>query len=140
MKERIPEFTRLEIEVLLLSCDQNRAVTKILEAKIAEVLRDRADYQRLQTILGVGPVLSATILAESAGIERFSKARQYAAFAGLVPRVRSSAGEARTGHITRCGPPLLRWALGQAAMIGLCSKEQTEISRMYRRKRKARTR
>jgi transposase len=136
MKSGLSELTWLETEVLLLAYDQNRALSELLEMKLREVLKGRADYERLQTIPGVGPVIAATILAESAGIERFSKARQYAAFTGLVPRVRSSAGKARTGHITRCGPPLLRWALGQAAMIGLCSKNQTEISRMYYRKRK----
>ena len=136
MKSRLSELTWLEVEVLLLSYDQNRALTELLEMKLREVLEDRVDYQRLQTIPGVGPVIAATILAESAGITRFKKARQYAAFTGLVPRVRSSAGKARTGHITRCGPPLLRWALGQAAMIGLSCRQQTEISRMYRRKRK----
>ena len=136
MKGLLSELTWLELELLLLSYDQNRAVTQILEAKLGEVLKDRVDYKRLQAIPGVGPVIAATILAESAGIERFTKARQYAAFTGLVPRVRSSAGKAHIGHITRCGPPLLRWALGQAAMIGLCSKTPTEISRMYRRKRK----
>lgn len=135
-KALLSELTWLEVEVLLLAYDQNRAISDLLEMKVKEVLKGRVDYQRLQTIPGVGPVIAATILAESSGIERFSKARQYAAFTGLVPRVRSSAGKARTGHITRCGPPLLRWALGQAAMIGLCSKNQTEISRMYRRKRK----
>ena len=135
MKSRLSELTWLEVEVLLLAYDQNRALCGLLEMKLKEVLKARADYQRLQTIPGIGPVIAATILAESAGIERFSKAR-HAAFAGLVPRVRSSAGKARIGHITRCGPPLLRWALGQAAMIGLCSKNQTEISRMYYRKRK----
>lgn len=136
MKGQLSKLAWLELEVLFLIYDQHLALAGLLEMSLADELRERDDYRRLQTIPGVGPVIAATILAESAGIERFEKARQYAAFTGLVPRVRSSAGKARIGHITRCGPPLLRWALGQAAMVGLRAKQQTEVSRMYRRKRK----
>jgi transposase len=99
-------------------------------------MNPRDDYMRLQAIPGIGPVIAATILAESAGIERFTSARKYAAYTGLVPRVRSSGGKVRLGHITRSGPSDLRWALGQAAVIGTRSKQTTAISQIYRRKKK----
>jgi transposase len=136
MKEELSELAWLGLEVLLSSYDQNLELTKRLERRLEEELRGSDDYQRLKEIPGFGPVIAATVLAESAGIGRFKKARQYAAFTGLVPRVRSSAGKARIGKITRSGPPLLRWALGQAVMTSRRAKQQTEVSRMYYRKRK----
>jgi len=74
-----------------------------IEARLKELLSEREDYKRLQTIVGVGPVISATILAESAGIDRFSSVRKYAAYTGLVPQVRASGGKVRPGKITREG-------------------------------------
>ena len=107
-----------------------------LEKRIKELVCGREDYKKIEAAEGIGPITGATILAESAGIERFSSRRKYAAFTGLVPRVRSTGGKAKIGRITRCGPADLRWALGMAVMVSLRSKTSTPYSRMYRRKRK----
>jgi transposase len=69
----------------------------------------------LQTIPGVGAYLAALIVAELGDAHRFRNGKAVASYAGLVPRVRESAGKRRSGPITRCGSPLLRWALVQAA-------------------------
>ena len=126
----------LDLQVLLLQHDQLLALGELLERRIAERLADHEGYKRLQAIPGVGPAIAATIIAESHGIERFGSARQFAAYCGLVPRVRSSAGKARHGHITRSGPRDLRWALGMAVMVGQFNKEPSPQSRMYQRKKR----
>lgn len=126
----------LDLEVLLLQYDQQLALGELLEQRIAECFADHDGYQRLQVIPGIGPAIAATIVAESNGIERFRSARQFAAFCGLVPRVRSSAGKAKHGHITRSGPRDLRWALGMAVMVGQFNKESSPQSRMYQRKKR----
>lgn len=136
MRSTLSRLAWLDLECLLLQYDQNRALQELVESEVEQLISSRQDYRRLQAIPGVGPVIAATILAESAGIERFKTARQYAAFAGLTPSVRSSAGKAKLGHITRNGPPQLRWALGQAAMVGLTSKTPTRIQAFYKRKRR----
>lgn len=136
MRSALSRHAWLDLECLLLQYDQNLALQELLESEVEQLVKDREDYRRLKAIPGVGPVIAATILAESAGIERFKTARQYGAFAGLTPNVRSSAGKAKLGHITRNGPPQLRWALGQAAMVGLCSKTPTRIKAFYQRKKK----
>lgn len=125
----------LALECLLLQYDQNLALQELLEVEIVALVKEREDYRRLLKIPGIGPVLAATILAECAGIERFKSAREFAAFTGLTPRVRSSAGKAKLGAITRNGSPHLRWALGQAAMVSLRCKTPTRITAFYRRKR-----
>ena len=109
-----------------------------LEQRIVERFAKDEGYQRLQEIPGIGPAIAATIVAESAGMERFKSARQFAAYCGLVPRVRSSAGKAKHGHITRSGPRDLRWALGMAVMTSQFSKHPCPQAQMYRRKRKKR--
>lgn len=136
MQEELTELAWLDLHVLLSSYDHALSMAELIEQRLEMELKGVEDYERLQEIPGVGPILAATILAESAGIERFKDARNFAAFTGLVPRVRSSAGKAKIGQITRSGPPLLRWALCQAVMIGSRASDQTEVSRMYYRKRK----
>ena len=136
MNQELSELAWLELSVLLSSYDHVLAVSEPLEQRLEAELKDRDDYKRLLEVPGIGPIIAATILGESAGIDRFKDARNYAVFTGLVPRVRSSAGKAKVGHITRSGPPLLRWALCQAVMIGTRASQQTEVSRMYYRKRK----
>jgi transposase len=126
----------LALESLLSQLDLALSWSAKLERRVEELVKDREDYRRLRAVPGIGPVAGATILAETQGIERFPSARKFAAFTGLVPLVRSSAGKARIGHITRGGPPDLRWALGQAAAVGLTTKQSTAASKMYRRKRK----
>jgi transposase len=136
MKAALSADSWLDLEILLLQYDQQLALCELLERHLAERFADHAGYQRLQAIPGIGPAIAATIVAESSGIERFKSARQFAAFCGLVPRVRSSAGKAKHGHITRSGPRDLRWALGMAVMVGQFNKEPSPQSRMYRRKKR----
>jgi transposase len=67
-------------------------------------------------IPGVGPILSATIIAEVGCIRRFRSAGALAKYAGLTPTDRSSGGTLIHGAITKEGSSQLRWALVQAAV------------------------
>ena len=73
----------------------------------------------LRSIPGLGPTLTAIILAELGDIAWFTKFSQLRKLAGLdIIRVQSGQW-AGTARISRCGRPLLRWALYQAA-LGAC--------------------
>jgi transposase len=70
----------------------------------------------VRQIPGVGYVLGAQIVAEAGDLMRFSSAKAFAAYTGLAPGCRISAGKkARTG-ISREGSSLLRYALTQAVI------------------------
>ena len=70
---------------------------------------------RLDALVGIGPILALTIRAEIGDVTRFHRGPALASYAGLVPRVDSSAGRMYHGRITREGSPWLRWAFVQAA-------------------------
>lgn len=72
--------------------------------------------QALDAMVGIGPILGLTIRAEIGAIARFARGAELASYAGLVPRVDSSADRYWSGRITREGSPWLRWALVEAAM------------------------
>jgi transposase len=55
------------------------------------------------------------LVSEIGDIRRFRSAKDVAAYAGLVPRLRESAGKSKELGITKEGSRLLRWALVEAA-------------------------
>lgn len=71
--------------------------------------------QRLLTIPGIGPFTAILLILELGDIHRFPSAKHLASYVGLTPRVRASADRIRTGHISKEGNRLLRWALVVAA-------------------------
>lgn len=83
-------------------------------ARLAEALPDVEALE--QQIPGVGRVLAAVIAGEAGELQRFASAKAFAAYTGMTPSCRMSAGKyARTG-ISREGSSLLRYALTQAVM------------------------
>jgi transposase len=71
----------------------------------------------LKTIPGVGKILATTIVAEIGDIQRFHSPKSLCNWAGLTPRIHSSGGFTRYGHISREGSPFLRGAMTRAATV-----------------------
>jgi len=87
-----------------------------LEEALGENNGESDTVALLTSLPGVGILTAATIIAESGDFTRFPTGRHYAAYAGLVPRERSSGAHQRFGAITKSGPGLLRATLVEAAM------------------------
>jgi transposase len=83
-------------------------------AKTAPVA-EREARQVLETIPCVGPVTIEVVLSELGDVRRFRSQKQVAAYAGLVPGIRESAGRAKQLGITKEGSGLLRWVMIQTA-------------------------
>ena len=68
------------------------------------------------TIPGIGPI-GATALITAVGDDRqFRKARDLAAWLGLVPRQYSTGGKTTLLGITKRGNPYMRWLLIHGAL------------------------
>ena len=81
-------------------------------------LNERRDL--LVSIPGIADATAAAILAEIGDVTQFAGARQAAAFAGLVPRVRQSGTSVRgRACLSKVGSPRLRKALFYPAMVAL---------------------
>ena len=65
-------------------------------------------------LYGVGPVTALAMTCWLGGAGRFSSSRKAVRFAGLDITVYSSDGKRAPGHLSRQGPPVLRWALYEA--------------------------
>jgi transposase len=87
--------------------------------KVDKELRTIARHQKgcvaLQTQWGVGPVISAAVVAELGDVTRLSSSRKAVRFAGLDVTIHESDGKRTRGHLSRQGPSVLRWAVYEAA-------------------------
>jgi transposase len=69
----------------------------------------------LASIPQVGPATVDVVISELGDVRRFRSAKQVAAYAGLAPGQRESAGKSKDLGITKEGSRLLRWVLVEAA-------------------------
>jgi transposase len=94
-----------------------------VETVLADTVKAHADLAPtlalLRTVPGVGFITALTILCECGDITRFNSIDELSAYAGLCPRVTQSGESAHHGHISKQGPPLLRWVLQQAAWVAI---------------------
>jgi transposase len=66
---------------------------------------------------GIGEITSISIMAELGDARRFSSSRQAVRYAGMDITVSESDRKRAPGHLSRQGPPTLRWALFEAAQV-----------------------
>lgn len=132
----LPEALQAPVNLVLSLSIKNithfEGLLKRIETAIAQQMHDIPNT--LTTIPGIGPVLSAGIIAEIGGIERFhSNEAKVAKFAGLKWR-KTGSGEfqAEETPLTRTGNSFLRYYLCEAAFS--VQSRVTEYGDYYRRK------
>jgi transposase len=104
------------VGAMLRMVDTADELARAEEKSLRERVKEDARMRWLETIPGVGVVTAAVIVAELGDAARFRHAKEVAAYAGLVPVVRQSAGKRLArGHITKAGSPALRHAMIEAA-------------------------
>jgi transposase len=126
----------LEVNVQLDELEMLERQVERLDERIAELYSEVDPEQRLMKIGGLGEFLAAALTA-SLGTDvrrRFPSTKHVVSFAGLAPRVKSSAGHTKTGQgITKRGNPFLRaWAYLGAS----CARQyDPELEAYYHRMR-----
>lgn len=115
-----------------------------LEEKIEEQVdrtRQRKRVQALKTVPGLGKVIAPAVIAYLGDAQRFLSARKFTSYVGLTPVVDQTGNrEARLGHISKEGPPILRRLFVQAARRAATSKklEKTPLRKWHDRLAKRR--
>jgi len=129
---RMQEENRLESPAMDNVRDSILGLINVLEEQIKEInaqikatidedddLKGKRDL--IESIDGIGPITSATILGETPRIENFQTSKALAAFAGLCPHVRQSGMSIRSSRTTKIGNRAIRKALYMAALSALRS-------------------
>jgi len=98
------------------------AMVDALDAQSAPITKQLRTYARRQTgcralagHYGIGELTAVAILAELGDVRRFTSSRHAVRYAGLDITVHQSDQRRAPGHLSRQGPPALRWALYEAA-------------------------
>ena len=113
----LPAAAREQVTVAL-------AIIDALDVQIAPLSRALRAYARRQVGCravmghdGIGALTAVTILAELGDCRRFSSSRHAVRYSGLDITVHQSDQRRAAGHLSRQGPPALRWALFEAAQV-----------------------
>lgn len=86
----------------------------LIRHEIARLPGAAALYERLKSIVGIGPVVAAQLVAVFSTL-RFAHARAFIAYTGLDPRPDDSGDHHGRRRLSKHGPPLLRCQLFNGA-------------------------
>lgn len=130
--EQLPAETRFSLAEQLGALAELQARIQQVEQRLREVIRRTPEMQLLDTLPGVGEILSPVIALEIGTIERFGSPGQLTCYAGLVGRVRSSGGKTRVGKVPNEVNHTLRWAFIEAANCALRSRNNPRAAHLLR--------
>jgi len=110
-----------------------------LEDRIVDRIQTTPSIQLVQSVPGPAKVLAIVIDREVGSIERFSAAKHFASYCGLVPKISASAGRAHYGRMvtpSRCPAgkqcnTYLKWAFIEAANVIVRHRHHPNWRGMY---------
>jgi transposase len=135
---KLPVQARESVNVCLRLLDGYSEEIQKQNLQLSEKAKQDKRAEWLMTIPGIGECSAMMLLAEIGDIRRFQDKEALCSYAGLVPRVRESAGKAARSGITRQGSPWMRWILVEAAQVATrCSPAAKRYyERLARKKHK----
>jgi transposase len=135
---QLPAQARESVNVCLRLLDGYSEEIQKQNLQLSEKAKHDKRVQWLMTIPGIGECSAMMLLAEIGDLGRFHDKEALCSYAGLVPRVRESAGKAVRGGITRQGSSWLRWVMVEAAQVATrCSPAAKRYyERLLRKKHK----
>lgn len=96
------------LEVLITALRRLETEIGKLDAEVSRRAKENELARRLMTVPGIGPLIATAVAVLAPPPETFRKARDFAAWLGLVPRQHSTGGKQRLGATTKMGERLLR--------------------------------
>lgn len=119
---------RVSKETIDFLTRQIKQVEQVVEGKVAL----KAPYRYLQTMDGVGKILSLTIMLETGPIERFTRVGHYVSYCRKVPTQWTSNQKTKGKGNKKNGNKYLAWAFSEAAE--LARRYQTPARTYYNKK------
>jgi transposase len=106
---------REQVAVALAMIDALDVQVVPLTKQLRAYARRQPGCRALMAHFGIGELTAVTIVAELGDANRFSSSREAVRYAGMDITVHQSDQRRAAGHLSRQGPPALRWALFEAA-------------------------
>src|SRR6185437_8840146 len=108
-----------------------------IEDRAHVLLEGNADYQRLRSIPGIGPICALTILAEAGDLRRFSHHRQFLKFCGLDLATEQSGQFRGLSRLSKRANARLRAVFWMAASVAVRMRENSFRAKYERYMRSA---
>jgi transposase len=106
---------RQAVDLALRMIDHLDAAVEPLHQQLSHYARQQAGCRALMRHYGIGPLTAVAVLSELGDARRFSSSRKAVRHTGLDITVYESDGKRAPGRLSHQGPPVLRWALYEAA-------------------------
>jgi transposase len=112
----VSPVAREQLEISLHIIDSIDQRLTPFDRELRQIARKQPGCRRLiDEIFGVGELTAVTIVAELGDVRRFQNSRDVVRYGGMDITVHQSDTRRSPGHLSRQGPPALRWALYEAA-------------------------
>jgi transposase len=132
----VDEFTRLQAQSLLELLRKQDGLARWVEGAVLQAVKPKAEYQRIQQVPGIGPVLGMVVVLESGEFGRFGSAGNYASYCRTVKSERWSNGKKKGENNRKNGNRYLAWAFAEAAVYAV--RFYPRIAAWYERKKRRR--
>ena len=133
---KLDRFTQLQVESLLELVRKQDGLVEWIERAVLEQLKTKAEFERIQQVPGIGPILGMVIVLESGEFKRFASAGDYASYCRTVKSERLSNQKKKAENNRKCGNAYLAWAYAEAAAHAL--GHYPKIAAWYERKKRRR--
>jgi transposase len=111
----VPLVWRDSIAEHLAQVDEIQARIRPIDRELRPIANADPRAKLLQTIPGVGPLISLVFASEIGEVSRFRSPAKLIGYAGLAPRIIQSGERSATGRLSKAGSRTLRWAAVEAA-------------------------
>src|SRR3954471_21281979 len=112
--QALPVTAREQITVAVAMIEALDLQLAPIDKQLRAYARRQPGCRALMAHYGIGELTAVTILAELGDARRFSSSRDAVRYARLDITVKQSDQRRAPGHLSRQGPPALRWALFEA--------------------------
>jgi transposase len=111
----LPACAREQVTVALAMIEALDVQLAPLDNELRAFARRQPGCRALMAHYGIGPLTATAILAELGDCRRFGSSTRAVRYSGLDITVAETDDRRAPGHLSRQGPPTLRWALFEAA-------------------------
>jgi transposase len=111
----LPDMLRELIDELLGEWRHMGERISVLTGRLETAANNDKTAKRLMTVRGIGPIIATALLAKQTEPERFSNARMFAAYFGMVPEQHSSGEQVRLGRMSKRGDGYIRSLMVQGS-------------------------
>jgi transposase len=130
------EELKLSAQVSKESIDFLSRKIRQVEAAVQQKVRLKEPFRYLQTIPGVGKILSLTIMLETGPVNRFAKVGDYVSYCRKVPTEWISNNKSKGKGNKKNGNKYLAWAYSEAAEF---ARRYDQVATAYYNRKAART-